>query len=39
MPFIARRTIIKLIILFIRGFKPNILKSKRIRVILKLKGI
>ena len=39
MPFAARRAIIKLIVLCIRGYKPNISKSKRIRAILKLKGI
>ena len=38
-PFAARRAIIKLIVLFIRGFRPSILRSKRIRVILRLKGI
>jgi hypothetical protein len=36
-PFAARRAIIKLIVLCIRGYKPNILKSKRIRAILRPK--
>jgi hypothetical protein len=37
MPFAARRAIIKLIVLYIRGFKPNISRSKRIRAILRPK--
>jgi hypothetical protein len=32
-PFAARRAIIKLIVLCIRGFRPNILRSRRIRAI------
>ena len=39
MPFAARRAIIRLIVLCIRGYRPNILRSKRIRAILRLKGI
>ena len=39
MPFAARRAIIKLIVLCIRGYRPNILRSRRIKAILKLKGI
>ena len=33
MPFAARRAIIKLIVLCIRGYRPNISRSKRIRAI------
>jgi hypothetical protein len=39
MPFARRRAIIKLIVLCIRGYRPNILRSRRIRAILRLKGI
>jgi hypothetical protein len=38
-PFAARKAIIRLIALCIRGYKLNILKSKRIRAILRLRGI
>ena len=38
-PFAARRAIIRLIVLYIRGYRPNILRSKRIRAILRPRGI
>jgi hypothetical protein len=38
-PFAGRRAIIKLIVLCIRGYRPNISRSRRIRAILRLKGI
>jgi hypothetical protein len=39
MPFAGRRAIIKLIVLFIRGFKPNISRSRKIRAIPRPKQI
>ena len=39
MPFATRKAIIKLIVLCIRGYKPNISRSKKIKAILRLKGI
>jgi hypothetical protein len=36
-PFAARRAIIRLIVLCIRGYRPNISRSRRIRAILRPK--
>jgi hypothetical protein len=38
-PFATRRAIIKLIVLCIRGYRPNISRSRRIRAILRPRGI